>query len=193
VKASYAYQVSRTTGATGATTSATATAATAAATLTVGFATSLQVSEAVFVLPDTVPASCVVSADLVLPITSSGGLESAQVAAYPSALFAAADGAKTLPGGANDLLATTPAGAGTLTGTTTGTTTGAMTYTFDLTALYARWQQGGTFPGARTAVPKGTPLIVVVRATSYANESFVFTTAAAAVHEQLVTKPGCAA
>ena len=43
---------------------------------------------------------------------------------------------------------------------------------FELTALYRTWAEGGPFPSLDRAVPRGTPLVVDVRATDWGQPLF---------------------
>jgi hypothetical protein len=88
------------------------------------------------------------------------------LAAYPSQLVSLAS--DRLPGQVDSwetLLDNRPNGLGSRTAD------GAWLH-FDLTGLYRTWAEGGPFPSQERTVPRGTPLVVDVRAADLAQPRF---------------------
>ena len=80
------------------------------------------------------------------------------LAAYPSSMVSLASARPSTRVGFETLLDNRPRGVGVLTGD-------RYWLHFDLTELYRTWAEGGPFPSLGRTVPRGTPLVVDVRAT----------------------------
>jgi hypothetical protein len=81
------------------------------------------------------------------------------LAAYPSSLVALASPRPATRVGSDTLLDNRPRGTGSLTGD-------RQWLDFDITELYRTWAEGGPFPSLDRTVPRGTPLVVDVRAAA---------------------------
>jgi hypothetical protein len=81
------------------------------------------------------------------------------LSAYPSSLVSLASARPATRVGSETLLDNRPRGTGTLTGDRDW-------LHFDVTGLYRTWAEGGPFPSLDRNVPRGTPLVVDVRASS---------------------------
>lgn len=105
----------------------------------------------------TTPGECLGQVLLVLPVSSVSG--PAILSVYPSAALSLARGAVPPAGGGGPqtLLDNRPKG------TTPQLRVGQNSATFDITELARLWADGAAFPSKGRAVPKGTPLVLLVR------------------------------
>ena len=121
----------------------------------------------VFPLLET-PARCVREVELwlrLLRIEQQFRYQDPQVAAYPSKLVSLASARPATRAGSETLIDNRPASAG-------ARTTDDAWMHFDLTELYRTWAEGGPFPSQLRTIPKGTPLVVDVRATDFGQPLF---------------------
>jgi hypothetical protein len=102
------------------------------------------------------PPSCVRQAELWLRVLRFDGYP--DLAAYPSSMVSLASARPSTRVGFETLVDNRPRGVGVLTGD-------RYWLHFDLTELYRTWAEGGPFPSLGRTVPRGTPLVVDVRAT----------------------------
>ena len=87
------------------------------------------------------------------------------LAAYPSSLVSLVSARPATRVGSETLLDNRPRGGGSLT-------QDRDWLHFDITELYRTWAEGGPFPSLDRAVPRGTPLVVDVRATDWGQPLF---------------------
>jgi hypothetical protein len=114
------------------------------------------------------PARCVREVELwlrVLRFHQQFRYGDPQIAAYPSSLVSLASARPATRAGFETLIDNRPVGAGVRT------PDDAWMH-FDLTELYRTWAEGGPFPSRQRTIPKGTPLVVDVRATDFGQQLF---------------------
>jgi len=114
------------------------------------------------------PARCVREVELwlrVLRLEQQFRYGDPQIAAYPSSLVSLASARPTTRAGFETLIDNRPVGAGVRI------PDDAWMH-FDLTELYRTWAEGGPFPSRERTIPKGTPLVVDVRATDFGQQLF---------------------
>jgi hypothetical protein len=121
----------------------------------------------VFPLLET-PARCVRKVELwlrVLRFDQQFRYGDPEIGAYPSSLMSLASARPATRAGYDTLIDNRPVGAGVRT------PDDAWMH-FDLTELYRTWAEGGPFPSQERTIPKGTPLVVDVRATDFGQQLF---------------------
>jgi hypothetical protein len=114
------------------------------------------------------PPDCVRQVELwlrVLRFDHQFRYQDPQLAAYPSALVSLASARPPSRAGPETLLDNRPKADGELT-------RDEAWMHFELTELYRTWAEGGPFPSRWRTVPKGTPLVVDIRATDLAQQLF---------------------
>jgi hypothetical protein len=99
------------------------------------------------------------------PLRPAVPLPGPDLAAYPSQLVSLATDHPASRVGWETLIDNRPSGAGSVTGD------GNWMH-FDITELYRTWAEGGPFPSLDKTVPRGTPLVVDVRATDFGQPLF---------------------
>jgi hypothetical protein len=111
------------------------------------------------------PPDCVRAVDLWLRVLRFDHRREPDIGAYPSQLLSLASARPTTRIGFETLIDNRPTGIGSLT-------PDKDWMHFEITELYRTWAEGGPFPSQLRTVPKGTPLVVDVRATDYGQPLF---------------------
>lgn len=115
-----------------------------------------------------VPPDCVRQLELwlrVLRFDHQFRYQDPQLSAYPSLLVSLASARPSTRHGDETLLDNRPKGDAELTGDETW-------MHFEITELYRIWAEGGPFPSQGRTVPKGTPLVVDIRAADMGQQLF---------------------